>query len=57
MPCEHWGQRYGSGRLSPHLLAVIHEPLIDLRELLTAILTDGVSQQAFAADIDPPLHA
>jgi AcrR family transcriptional regulator len=54
---SHAGQRDGGGRLSPHLFAVIHEPLTDLRELLTAILTEGVSQQAFAADIDPPLHA
>ena len=54
---SHAGQRDGAGRLSPHLLAVIHEPLTDLRELLTAILTDGVTQQTFAADIDPPLHA
>lgn len=46
-----------SRKLSPQLLAVIHEPLTDLRELLCAILTDGVARGSFGSDIDPKLYA
>jgi AcrR family transcriptional regulator len=51
------GHQDSRRKLSPHLLAVVHEPLTDLRELLAAILTDGVTHNVFAADIDPRLHA
>ncbi len=46
-----------SRKLSPHLSAVIHEPLAGLRALLATILADGAAHGIFACDIDPVLHA
>jgi AcrR family transcriptional regulator len=47
----------GGRKLSPHLLAVVHEPLADLRDLLANIVAGGVADGTFAGDIDPRLHA
>lgn len=59
---HHWAQRrarHGSGtrKLSSQLLAVVHEPLAELRELLTAILADGIADGTFASTLDPALYA
>lgn len=52
------GGRAHTGRKpSAELLAVVHEPLADLRELLAGILADGVGAGMFADGIDPALHA
>ena len=59
---HQWAQRRaphlgGKRRLSSQLLAVVHEPLAELRELLAAILADGIADGTFAGELDPALHA
>lgn len=39
------------------MLAVVHEPLAELRELLAAILADGIVDRTFASELDPTLYA
>jgi hypothetical protein len=39
------------------MLAVVHEPLAELRDLLAVILADGIGDGTFASDVDPALHA
>ncbi|HEY3610906.1 MAG TPA: TetR/AcrR family transcriptional regulator, partial [Pseudonocardiaceae bacterium] len=45
------------GRLSPDVIATLHEPLDRLRELVRDILERGVADSTFDAIIDPALHA
>lgn len=47
----------GKRKLSSQMLAVVHEPLEQLRELLAAILADGIADGTFASELDPALHA
>jgi hypothetical protein len=44
-------------KLSSQMLAVVHEPLAELSELLAAILADGIANGTFASELDPALHA
>jgi AcrR family transcriptional regulator len=46
-----------TGKLSPHVIAAMHEPLTELRDVLTGILAAGVADRSFATDIDPSRHA
>jgi hypothetical protein len=59
---HQWAQRrahhpLGNRKLSSQMLAVVHEPLAALRELLAAILADGIADGTFASELDPALHA
>jgi AcrR family transcriptional regulator len=59
---HQWAQRRarhprGKRKLSSQMLAVVHEPLAELRELLAAILADGIANGTFASELDPALHA
>ncbi|HEV2253368.1 MAG TPA: hypothetical protein VGS06_09260 [Streptosporangiaceae bacterium] len=59
---HQWAQRRahhprGKRKLSSQMLAVVHEPLEELRELLAAILADGIANGTFASELDPALHA
>ena len=47
----------GKRKLSSQMLAVVHEPLAELRELLAAILAGGIADGTFASELDPALHA
>ncbi|MEN3307839.1 MAG: hypothetical protein V7603_4041 [Micromonosporaceae bacterium] len=49
--------RSPSRKLPPQVIAAMHEPVADLRAVLTAILTDGITTGDFPADIHPRLHA
>ena len=37
--------------------AVVHEPLAELRELLAAILADGIANGTFTSELDLALYA
>lgn len=39
------------------MLDVVHEPLVELRELLAAILADGITDGIFASELDSARHA
>jgi hypothetical protein len=39
------------------MLAVVHEPLAELRELLAAILADDIANGTFASELGPTLYA
>jgi AcrR family transcriptional regulator len=41
----------------PQVIATMHEPLTELREILTTILTDGITTGDFPTDIDPAVYA
>jgi AcrR family transcriptional regulator len=43
--------------LAPATIAAMHEPLAELRQILTTILADGVAAGSFRPDIHPGLHA
>jgi AcrR family transcriptional regulator len=45
------------GRLSPHVIATLHEPLDRIRELVSGIVRRGVADGTFTATADPGLHA
>lgn len=45
------------GRLSPHVIATLHEPLDRLRDFVRDILERGVADNTFDANLDPGLHA
>lgn len=56
------GRRPGTGshadpRLSPHVIATLHEPLDGLRERVRRVLERGVADGTFAATVDPSVHA
>jgi len=44
-------------RLSPQVVAVTHEPLGQLHEILERILADAIARHAVHPDVDPGLHA
>lgn len=44
-------------RLSPHVIAALHEPLDGLRDLLRRVLDRGVADGVFAATVDPGVYA
>ncbi|HEY0803811.1 MAG TPA: TetR/AcrR family transcriptional regulator, partial [Pseudonocardiaceae bacterium] len=44
-------------KLSGQVIAAMHQPVAELRDVLAAILTDGIAEHAFAADTSPQYHA
>jgi AcrR family transcriptional regulator len=50
-------RRAPSRKLPRQVIAAMHEPVTQLREVLTSILTDGVATGDFRTDVQPRVHA